>query len=210
LLFFPVFLSSLPIVVGLQIAALFVVGGYRGLWRYFGLMDGVVFTKGVLLGTAAIVVAIVYLFRFEHYSRGVFVIYAALLLLALIGSRASFRLISEFVQRRQSGRRLVVYGAGDGGSIVCRELMTSRTEQYAMVGFIDDDPAKHRTRVHGFPVIGGLDALTNLIASGRVDDVVISIREIDPVRVKHLEDLCSRQGVTLRRIHLTLEELVAS
>jgi hypothetical protein len=43
-----------------------------------------------------------------------------------------------------------------------------------------------------------------------VDDVVISIREIDPVRVKHLENLCSRQGVTLRRIHLTLEELVAS
>jgi UDP-GlcNAc:undecaprenyl-phosphate GlcNAc-1-phosphate transferase len=208
--FFPYFLSSLPIVVGLQIAALFVVGGYRGLWRYFGLMDGVVFAKGVLLGTAAIVVAIVYVFRFEHYSRGVFVIYAALLLLALIGSRASFRLISEFVQRRQSGRRLVIYGAGDGGSIVCRELMSSKTEQYAMAGFIDDDPAKYKTRVHGFPVIGGLDALTKLIASGRVDDVVISIREIDPVRVKHLENLCSRQGVTLRRIHLTLEELVAS
>jgi UDP-GlcNAc:undecaprenyl-phosphate GlcNAc-1-phosphate transferase len=208
--FFPSFLSSLPIVVGLQIAALFIVGGYRGLWRYFGLMDGVVFTKAVLLGTAMIVVAIVYLFRFEHYSRGVFVIYAALLLLALIGSRASFRLISEFVQRRQSGRRLVIYGAGDGGSIVCRELMTSKTEQYGMVGFIDDDPAKHKTRVHGFTVIGGLDALTNLIAAGGVDDVVISIREIELAKVKHLEDLCSREGVTLRRIQLTLEPIVAS
>jgi UDP-GlcNAc:undecaprenyl-phosphate GlcNAc-1-phosphate transferase len=208
--FFPSFLSSLPIVVGLQIAALFVVGGYRGLWRYFGLMDGVVFAKGVLLGTAAIVVAVVYLFRFEHYSRGVFVIYAALLMLALIGSRASFRLISEFVQRRQSGRRLVVYGAGDGGSIVSRELMASKTEQYAMVGFIDDDPAKFKTRVHGFTVIGGLDALTNLIAAGGVDDVVISIRTIEPARLKHLEGVCSQHGVTLRRIQFSLERLVAS
>jgi UDP-GlcNAc:undecaprenyl-phosphate GlcNAc-1-phosphate transferase len=208
--FFPSFLSSLPIVVALQIAALFVVGGYRGVWRYFGLMDGVVFTKGVLLGTAGIVVAIVYLFRFEHYSRGVFVIYATLLLLALISSRASFRLISEFVQRRQSGRRVVVYGAGDGGSIVCRELMTSKTEQYAMVGFVDDDPAKYRTRVHGFTVIGGLDALTGLVAAGKVDDVVISIREIEPARVRHLEDLCAQHGVTLRRIRFTLEQLVAS
>jgi UDP-GlcNAc:undecaprenyl-phosphate GlcNAc-1-phosphate transferase len=208
--FFPSFLSSLPIVVGLQIAALFVVGGYRGLWRYFGLMDGVVFAKGVMLGTVAIAVAIVYLFRFEHYSRGVFVIYAALLMLALIGSRASFRLISEFVQRRQSGRRLVVYGAGDGGSIVSRELMTSKTEQYAMVGFIDDDPAKYKTRVHGFPVIGGLDTLAKLIAAGRVDDVVISIRTIEPARVKHLEGLCTQHGVTLRRIQFTLEQFVAS
>lgn len=209
-LFFPVFLSSLPIVVGLQIAALFVVGGYRGLWRYFGLMDGVVFAKGVLLGTASIVVAIVFLFRFEHYSRGVFIIYAALLTLALIGSRASFRLISEFVQRRQLGRRLIVYGAGDGGAIVCRELMTSNTEQYAMVGFIDDDPTMRKRRVHGFTVLGGLDALTKLITAGRVDDVVISIREMEPARVKHLEDLCSRHGVTLRRIRFTLEYLVAS
>jgi UDP-GlcNAc:undecaprenyl-phosphate GlcNAc-1-phosphate transferase len=208
--FFPSFLTSLPIVVGLQIAALFIVGGYRGLWRYFGLMDGVVFAKGVLLGTAAIVVAIVYLFRFEHYSRGVFVIYAALLMLALICSRASFRLISEFVQRRQSGRSLVIYGAGDGGSIVCRELMSSKTEQYAMVGFIDDDPAKHKTRAHGFAVIGGMDALTRLIAASAVDDVVISIRDIDPTKVKQLGDLCSQHGVTLRRVQFTFEHLVAS
>ncbi len=208
--FFPHFLSSLPIVVGLQIAALFIVGGYRGLWRYFGLMDGVVFTKAVLLGTAMIVVAIVYLVRFEHYSRGVFVIYAALLLLALIGSRASFRLISEFVRRRQAGRRLVVYGAGDGGSLVSRELMASKDERYAMVGFIDDDPAKTRTRVNGFTVIGGLDALTQLIAGGSVDDVVISIREIDPGRVRQLEDLCTRHNVRLRRIQVTFEQLVAS
>ena len=36
---FPCFLQSLPIVVGVQIVALFVVGGYRGTWRYFGMMD---------------------------------------------------------------------------------------------------------------------------------------------------------------------------
>ena len=208
--FFPSFLTSLPIVVGLQIAALFIVGGYRGVWRYFGLMDGVVFAKAVLLGTGTIVIAIVYLFRFEAYSRGVFIIYAALLTLALIGSRASFRLISEFVRRRQAGRRLVIYGAGDGGSIVSRELLSSKAEPCAMVGFIDDDPAKHKTRVHGFSVIGGMDALTRLIAAGAVDDVVISIRDIDPRKVKQLGDLCSQHGVTLRRIQFTFEHLVAS
>jgi UDP-GlcNAc:undecaprenyl-phosphate GlcNAc-1-phosphate transferase len=208
--YFPQFLSSLPIVVGLQIGALFVVGGYRGVWRYFGLMDGVVFAKGVLLGTAAIVVAIVYLFRFQDYSRGVFVIYAALLMLALSGSRASFRLISEFVKRRRSGRRLVVYGAGEGGAVVVRELLASRDEQYSMVGFIDDDPAKHKLRVHGFPVLGGLDTIVLLLASNAIDEIVISIRNIDPAKVHHLEDLCEQHAVTLRRVQFTFEQLVAS
>ena len=49
--FFPSFLRSLPVVLGIQVLALFGVGGYRGVWRYFGLMDGVVFAKGVLFGT---------------------------------------------------------------------------------------------------------------------------------------------------------------
>ena len=35
--------------------ALFAVGIYRGVWRYFGLMDTVVIAKGVFLGTVAAV-----------------------------------------------------------------------------------------------------------------------------------------------------------
>ena len=103
--FFPSFLESLPLVVGIQMVALFVVGAYRGVWRYFSLMDGVVFGKSVLFGTLMIVAVVAYTYRFEGFSRGVFVIYAALLLLFLTGSRASFRLISEFARRRRPGGR---------------------------------------------------------------------------------------------------------
>ena len=88
-------------------------------------MDGVVYAKGVLIATLAIVFGVTYLYRFELYSRGVFVIYAALLLLLLLlASRASFRLIGEFIQRRQhAGDRLVIYGAGAGGAAAVRELV---------------------------------------------------------------------------------------
>ena len=135
LTFFPTFLRSLPLVLGVQVLTLLGVGGYRVVWRYYGLMDGVVFAKGVLLGTLAIVFSVTYLYRFEDYSRGVFVIYAALLLLMLITSRASFRLISEFIQRRnQLGERLVIYGAAGGGAAAVRELLSSSSLQYKWWG----------------------------------------------------------------------------
>ena len=47
------FIQSMPIVLAAQLIALFIVGGYRGAWRHFGMMDAVVFAKGVMLGTAA-------------------------------------------------------------------------------------------------------------------------------------------------------------
>jgi UDP-GlcNAc:undecaprenyl-phosphate/decaprenyl-phosphate GlcNAc-1-phosphate transferase len=208
-LVFDYFLRSLPIVVGVQMVALFAVGAYRPVWRYFGLMDAVVFAKAVALGTLTTVGLIVYLYRFENYSRAVFVMYAALLLLLLTGSRASFRLISEFVRRRRAGRRLVVYGAGDAGSLIVRDLVADPQERYRMVGFIDDDPQKQRLRVQGYPVLGGHDALAALVEAGAVDAVVISARRMDAARVHALEALCQTNNVRLSRLHFDLEDLVS-
>ncbi len=209
-LFFPAFLQSLPLVVGVQSVMMFAVGGYRGVWRYFGLMDGVTFAKGVLLGTVVSVFLIVLTFRFERYSRGVFVIYAALMIIALIGSRASFRLISEFAHRRRPiGRRLVIYGAGAGGAAAVRELLRAEGDGYRMLGFIDDDPGMVRARMQGYPVLGGFGSLESLIQNGAVDTVVISTHLIDVQRLDHLKRLCADHSVSLARLHYRLDQLIA-
>jgi UDP-GlcNAc:undecaprenyl-phosphate/decaprenyl-phosphate GlcNAc-1-phosphate transferase len=208
--YFPQFLTSLPIVIAVQLVTLFAVGAYRGVWRYFGLMDGVTFAKGVALGTVAIVTALVFLYRFEDYSRGVFVIYAAIVLLALIGSRASFRLISEFIRRRRAGDRLVIYGAGDGGSLVVREVLNDDYGRFRLLGFIDDDPGKVRRRVQGYPILGGYETLEVLAREGAIDAVVVSARDIGADRLLALEELCAAHGVALSRLHFRFEQLVAS
>ncbi len=209
-LYFAVFLRSLPIVLATQMVAFFVVGVYRGIWRVFGLMDGVTAAKGVALGVVATELIVLYAFRFENYSRGVFIIYAALLMLLVSGSRASFRLMSEFIRRRRkSGARLLIYGAGAGGSLAVRELMENPAQDYRMVGFIDDDPLKQGTRLQGYSVISSYGGLVSLIQGGAVDRVVISTGRIPVNRVTELEALCLQHGVSLSRLQLVLEDLVA-
>ena len=208
--YFPQFMNSLPIVIAVQIVTLLAVGSYRGVWRYFSLMDGVTFVKGVALGTIAIVTTVVYIYRFENYSRGVFVVYSAVLLLALIGSRASFRLMNEFIRRRRQGERLIVYGAGDGGAIAIRELQQDEHHRYQVLGFIDDDPRKLRLRVLGHPVLGGFDTLQVLARQRAVDAIVVTARSIDPERLSAVEELCAANGIMLARLHFRFERLVAS
>jgi UDP-GlcNAc:undecaprenyl-phosphate GlcNAc-1-phosphate transferase len=206
---FPNFLQSLPLVVGVQAVALYVVGVYRGVWRYFGLMDGVTFGKGVALGTLASVSLIVAAYGFDTYSRGVFVNYGALLMLLLSGSRASFRLMSEFVNRRkQGGPRLIIYGAGDVGASAVRDLL-GRRGGYRMLGFIDDDPSMMRARMQGYPVLGNFDSLVSLITNNAVELVVIT-GLLDVERVEALENLCTEHQVALARLHYDLDELVAA
>src|SRR5258705_13105166 len=126
------------------------------------------------------------------------------------GSRASFRLMSEFVRRRRdTGQRLLIYGAGEAGSIAVRELMGHLESHYRMLGFIDDGEAKRGSRVQGYPVLGGYRNLVPLVERGAVDRIVISTRAIPLNRVHELEALCGRKGVALSRLNAQLEHLAA-
>jgi UDP-GlcNAc:undecaprenyl-phosphate/decaprenyl-phosphate GlcNAc-1-phosphate transferase len=206
---FDMFTNSLPIVVATQLSAFFVVGVYRGAWRHFGMMDTLVVARGVLFGTCAAVLTIVLVPYFLAYSRTAFAIYALLLISSVTLSRASFRLIGEFVRRqRRAGRRIAIYGAGDGAGMVLREVLPGDFDSVRMVGFIDDDPRKAGVRVMGYPVLGGYSALAVLVRTASVDAVVISARSLTPERLNNLRVLCADANVSLMRLRVDLEVLV--
>jgi UDP-GlcNAc:undecaprenyl-phosphate GlcNAc-1-phosphate transferase len=207
---YPYFLQSLPMIIGVQIVAVFAVGGYRGIWRQFSLMDAVVFGKGVVVGVVGTELLVLYVYRFQSFSRTVFIIYGALLYLLLVASRGSFRLVSEFVRRRQTvGRRCVIYGAGEGGALVLRELQNA-TGEYRVLGFVDDDPTKASVRVRGYPVLGGYEMLLALVGSGAVDVVVISTVWIDGDRRHELARLCAEHGTTLTQLRVGFDKVAVT
>jgi UDP-GlcNAc:undecaprenyl-phosphate GlcNAc-1-phosphate transferase len=199
---------SLPVILASQMMAFFVVGVYRGVWRHFGMMDSLVIARGVLFGTIGAQVFILYVYHYFAYSRTVFAIYGVLLLMAATLARASFRIVGEFAQRqRQSGRRVVIYGAGDAGGLVIREVLSGDGD-VRILGFIDDDPRKAGIRVMGYSVLGGYSALSVLIRAASVDAVVVSARTMPPERLNNLEVLCSTSGIRLARLRVGLEPIV--
>lgn len=206
-LYYPVFVQSIPLVLGIQMPAMFIVGVYRGVWSLFGLMDAVTLAKAVLFGTLGTVLAVLYIFRFENYSRSVFVIYAALLYIMVSASRASFRLIAEFVRRRMHGDRLVVYGADEAGTSLLQDMFTRRGQRYRLLGYVDDDPALYRTKVRGYPVLGQFDALLELIAARAVDHVVIATGVPELSRLNQLQQACIKQNISLSRLSASFESI---
>jgi FlaA1/EpsC-like NDP-sugar epimerase len=127
----------------------------------------------------------------------------------LTASRSSFRLIAEALHRsRKAATRVVIYGAGDGGSLIVRELTQAPGARHKILGFVDDDERKQRMRVQGYPVLGGYASLESLVLSGVVDAVVISARIIDVQRLRTLESLCAEHEVSLSRLHVGFEAIV--
>jgi UDP-GlcNAc:undecaprenyl-phosphate GlcNAc-1-phosphate transferase len=203
------FLRTLPVLVFVKMASFLVMGVYRGIWRYTSLDDLIVFAKAVVLSSVLSVLAVLFAFRFEGFSRTVFIIDGILMFMFLAGSRLAFRLFRQVipVARSSEGRRVLIYGAGDGGELLLRELLNNRALKYSPVGFIDDDPAKSGKLIHGLKVYGGNGDLNSLCRQHEVDEVLISSSRMTEARLQELLGFCRTQNILVKRMRITIEDV---
>jgi UDP-GlcNAc:undecaprenyl-phosphate/decaprenyl-phosphate GlcNAc-1-phosphate transferase len=203
------FIRTLPVLVFVKMSVFLATGVYRGLWRYTSTSDLIVFAKAVVLSSVGSLLLILFLFRFEGFSRKVFIIDAVLMFLFLAGSRMAFRLFRQLVPAvsKQNGRRVLIYGAGDGGELLLRELRNNRELQLAPIGFLDDDPAKNGKVIHGLRVFGGNGDLGSVCSQQEVDEVVISSMKMTEARIQEVLRTCSEKNITVKRMRITMEDL---
>jgi UDP-GlcNAc:undecaprenyl-phosphate GlcNAc-1-phosphate transferase len=205
----PLFLRTLPVLVFVKLGAFLVMGVYRGIWRYTSIDDLLVFAKAVALGSIICVLIVLFKFRFVGFSRTVFVIDAFVMFMLLASSRMAFRLFRQFlpVPHSGTGRRVLIYGAGDGGELLLREILNNRELRYVPVGFMDDDPMKKGKVIHGLRVFGGNGSLGSICTAQNVDEVVISSPRLPEERVKQIQQDCEERNITLRRMRIEMELL---
>jgi UDP-GlcNAc:undecaprenyl-phosphate GlcNAc-1-phosphate transferase len=203
------FLRTLPVLVVVRLAAFLVFGVYRGIWRYTSMDDLLAFAKAVAAGSILSMLVILFKFRFQGFSRAVFLVDALMMLLLLAGSRVAFRFFRKVLPSgaAANGRRVLIYGAGDAGELLLRELLNNRDLSYAPVGFMDDDTTKHGKLIHGYRVFGGNGLLPKLIAQHDVEQVLISTPRVSPERIAEILSQCESLNVELRRLSIKLEAI---
>jgi UDP-GlcNAc:undecaprenyl-phosphate GlcNAc-1-phosphate transferase len=206
--YYGLFVDSLPLVIVLQLGAFLMLGLYDGLWRYTSMSDLSRQLRAVAGGWIVSTLAIVFVFRLESVSRSVLIMDGMILTIGVTGTRISFRLLRTWAARFQSpsdSKRVLIYGAGDGGELLLRELMQNHELGLQPVGFVDDDPQKEGRLIHGIRVLGSLDRLGELVHREKVDELVISTAKLTSGRSEMLEVVCREAGLRYRRMRIALE-----
>jgi UDP-GlcNAc:undecaprenyl-phosphate/decaprenyl-phosphate GlcNAc-1-phosphate transferase len=204
-IFLPYVTVSLPVVMGCQLAGLYVSGLYRRSWSTFGLRDMWTVARGVGLGSLLSVLASVYLYL-EGFSRVAFLLDGLLLTIAIVVTRTSFRMMNMVASTRSKrSRRVLVYGAGAFGQLLVREMRANGAWNLNPVVFVDDDPAKASRWISGVPVGGPLEQLEALIGRYAVEEVVLSSPAINGKVEHRVRETCARLGRPVRRFHMELQ-----
>ncbi len=189
-------LRTLVWVAPLQGVVLWRFGLYRGLWRYASVADLRRIFLAVLTA-AALIPLVLWMFRVSAVvPRSVLVINPVLLLLIMGGSRFIYRLWKEhglYRNLKLNGAPVLVLGAGDAAVNLSKEL--ARSDDWHMVGFLDDDSSKHGRVLNGIKVLGALDQLPQWAARLNVGQAIIAMPSGSHQVRKRAIEICNQAGV---------------
>jgi FlaA1/EpsC-like NDP-sugar epimerase len=91
----------------------------------------------------------------------------------------------QTVSQAGVGRPLIIFGAGQGGISLAKELAT-HTDGYRPVAFLDDNRRKVGREIVGLPVVGTREALGRALTHFRAETVAVAMPSQAPSRISEI------------------------
>lgn len=167
---------------------------YKKVWSYASIQElSAIFTAVTLsIGT----LAVIQLVGFQTlYTRTLLVTW--MLHILLIGaSRFSWRLYRDRkLKPQQDQLRTLIIGAGNGGTMVARQLLNSEKSELYPVAFIDDDPAKQHLEIMNIPVLGRMEMIQSVVKDKQIEHIIIAIPSLAKQQLNDIFTFCAESKV---------------
>jgi len=160
-------------------SASFIVGAVnRGSWRHTSVHDAVRIVLAVSAGSMLGGLVIFLLIGPWGIPRSVYILDWLISCVLALGGRLAVRVILTARSRRRvegERTRTLIYGAGDAGLALLRELQQNQSLMCDVIGIVDDDSSKVGLVLGGKRVMGKGEALEALVQKHAIKRVLIAI-----------------------------------
>ena len=188
----------LPIVILSKLLPFYLFGLYKGMWRYTSLSDLINIVKASSLGSLISLSVLSLLYGLSEFPRSIIFIDFITCTIALSFARVSVRIyFSNFAQAQifhhskfftNNRKKIVIIGAGNSSEKIIREIRDNNNLRYLVVGLLDDDKTKIGATIHGVPILGSLEQLSNLRIP--YDEIIICIPSATSDEMRRIVAIC--------------------
>ncbi|WP_284693571.1 polysaccharide biosynthesis protein [Anoxybacillus kestanbolensis] len=179
---------------------------YHKVWEYASIGELIAIAKTVTF--SIIITAFVQWAIYEDmYVRALMITWMIHMLL-LGGSRFVWRIYRDrYMNQKKGKKRTLIIGAGAAGTMVARQLLTSREPDLCPIAFIDDDRTKQKLHILGIPVLGTTNDIAYVVKAQRIDHIIIAIPSLKKSELNRIFSECAKTDAKTQTVP-KLEDIV--
>lgn len=163
-------------VIPVQVVVFVVFGLYQGVWRFASIPDLKRIIKAVAVAAITVAALLLMISPAVVVPRTVLVLDPILLILLMGGSRFAYRAWKEhrlYGTSHTRGEPVILIGAGDLAVALLKDL--SRSEQWRVVGLLDEDKTMRGRLILGVRVLGTVEQLPEIATKYDVSHIIIAL-----------------------------------
>jgi FlaA1/EpsC-like NDP-sugar epimerase len=204
--------GTLPWVVAVKLVVFLWFGGFQGWWRHVTFADLVLLSEAAIL-SALMVAAVDYLALWNYQiPRAVVILDGGITVLVLGGLRSSWRFVREHVWPTlayEGKRPVLIVGVESRSEALVRQFHTNPRLRYRVVGFLDDNHARHGSRLGGFPFLGSPEQAVAIARKHNVRHILVISHSLSGRRLRELLGQCRRSEIEVKMIP-AMDDLITS
>jgi FlaA1/EpsC-like NDP-sugar epimerase len=193
---------ALPIWIVVKAVVFRVAGLDRGWWRYVSVADLLRIVAGNFAGSVLSCLAIL-LIAPVGFPRSIYLLDLMICFLGTAGVRMIVRMTAEATSHGPNGaleKNTIIYGAGEAGVTLLREIHRNPKLLYRVRGFLDDRPDKKGVNILGTPVLGGGDQVECFVTKHSIDIILIAIPSATGAEMTRILELCHACSVECKTV----------
>lgn len=200
---FPALLFFTILALLVKLPLFYYTGLYRRYWRFASLDEiTLLFFTASLSGAILLFIGLgfndVLIASHLALPRSIPFIDGVLTFLAIGSARFAIRGLNHWYYQFKGsyvGRRVLIVGAGEAGSMIVREIRNNPKLNLKPVAYVDDDVSKTGRNILGLPVVGTTENISEIVNRHKIEQILVAMPSVSLVTRRRIVDKCKSTGV---------------
>lgn len=194
---------KLPLVAVIYIAILLSFKMYSCIWINAGIYE---FKQAITSTSIACIITTVAMLIIPNSIPVSLNIISGIVIIALITSfRMSLKVLTRAIIYKTSEKingkyNVLIIGAGDCASTIMTEIRKEKSDEYNIVGIIDDNKSKIGNYLNGVKILGDRNDIAEIVEKENIDEIFFAIAKINGEKRAKILDICSNTKAKIKVI----------
>ena len=194
---------KLPLVAVIYIAILLTFKMYSCIWINAGIYE---FKQAITSTSIACIITTVVMLIIPNSIPASLNIISGIVIIALITSfRMSLKVLTRAIiyttSEKINGKyNVLIIGAGDCASTIMTEIRKEKSDEYNIVGIIDDNKSKIGNYLNGVKILGDRNDIAEIVEKENIDEIFFAIAKINGEERAKILDICSNTKAKIKVI----------